>query len=108
MLIIDTIKNGGNLYLKQEIKEGINYIKIKGSIDAFNALSLQNRYDEIFPNNIPIIIDCSEISNISSSGVGLFVYASKSSRNVKIKGISPFGRKLFDILGYSNFVKYED
>ncbi len=52
----------------------IKVLVIEGSVDAYNSEILSNKLDDVVKNDFfKIIIDCSKLNFISSSGMGVFL-----------------------------------
>ena len=92
------------LGITTEIANDIAILAIAGEVDIYTAQELKNRlYEIVDSTSKDIVIDCSNLNYIDSTGLGIFVGAFKKakadSRNIKIVNIKDNIRKLFIITG---------
>ncbi len=92
-----------------------NYLlmKVIGEIDASSSIQLDEAIGEIVaegPSNL--IVDCSELSYISSAGLGVFMsYIEefrKQDASLVIFGLNPKVRNVFDILGLDQLLTIKE
>ncbi|MBQ6200908.1 MAG: STAS domain-containing protein [Prevotella sp.] len=95
-----------------EEKNGTMVVMFEGRLDT--AASLQTAKDIEPLNNYAgqeIILDCSRLEYISSSGLRLFLSVLKNARvkggHVYIKGINDTVRGIFTITGFSNIFEFK-
>ena len=95
-----TIKNDGN---------GRTLAKISGWMDTNNAYFLQEKIETLLTDSFSeIILDCSDLEYISSSGLRLFLTLQKYM-NIKegrliIKNLRPNVKEIFDMTGFSRIM----
>jgi len=88
-------------------------LKVCGEVDASNALDLDNEIEGLVLKDIKkILVDCSEMTYISSAGLGVFM---SKIQDFKKKGIhfalfnvSSNVESVFDILGLNDFIQISD
>jgi len=84
---------------------------VDGRIDTLTSSSLEEACLPLITETTPnIIIDCTKVSYISSTGLRVFILADKKSATfngeVTIKGLSDFLKNIFDISGLTGFFKF--
>ncbi len=93
--------------MKTEIKKKDNYtiLKVTGRIDTMTAGSFETEIMKTLEKENSIIIDCSGLEYISSSGLRVFLLAQKKTGatggNLKLCNLQPFIKEVFDISGFS-------
>ena len=86
-------------------------IFVEGRIDTLTAASFEDACLPLITDTTPdIIIDCSNVNYISSTGLRVFILADKKASlfngAVTIKGLSDFLKNIFDISGLTSFFKF--
>lgn len=81
-------------------------------IDTINAGNFENEINPILAENgTKVIFDCNDLEYISSSGLRVVLKAQKiiSSRKgeMKLIGVKPQIKKVFDMTGFSRFLTIE-
>ena len=81
-------------------------------IDTINAGDFENEISPILAENgTKVIFDCNDLEYISSSGLRVVLKAQKiiSSRKgeMKLIGVKPQIKKVFDMTGFSRFLTIE-
>ncbi len=79
-------------------------VAVSGEIDIYTAQQFKKRLYQIVDNSTKdIVIDCSDLSYIDSTGLGIFVGALKKARltdrNISLENIRENIKKLFNITG---------
>lgn len=79
-------------------------VAVKGEIDIYTAQHFKERLYQFVDNSTKdIVIDCSDLNYIDSTGLGIFVGALKKARlngkNICLENIRENIRKLFNITG---------
>jgi anti-anti-sigma factor len=93
--------------------DNFSILKIEGRIDTTNASLLEAEIDKIYNSGErDVILDCSELKYISSSGLRVFLIAQKRANALKgklhISNMQPAIREIFDISGFSNIFRIFD
>lgn len=96
------------------LKEEENFVKgfISGEIDAFTAPILREKLATVQPNEgLQAELDMSDVSYMDSTGLGVIVAFFKNlnaiNGHVKLTGLSPRLKRLFDITGLSEIMDIE-
>ena len=98
----------------KKAKNGEYYqIAVAGEIDAGSSIYLDNALKEAMENNeTKIIVDLSELSYISSAGLGVFISHLEefNQNNIQLVlfGITESVRQVFDILGLEKLLTIVD
>ncbi|HEX7065520.1 MAG TPA: STAS domain-containing protein [Bacillales bacterium] len=98
-----------NLEIEHTQANGIIQLTVSGEIDAYTAPQLR---EELLPlteeKEATVSADLSGVQYMDSTGLGIFVAALKSSKkhgsHLKVKGVTPRVRRLFDITGLSEII----
>ncbi|PKR82532.1 anti-sigma factor antagonist [Heyndrickxia camelliae] len=99
-----------NLTVNIEQKENQVKIKISGEIDAYSAPKLKESLQP-FENKklIHLTVNLSEVTYMDSTGLGVFVGLFKMLRanegNLKLTGLSPRLKRLFEITGLAEIME---
>jgi anti-anti-sigma factor len=93
--------------------EGYTVVGVDGRIDTVTAGEFDARISEYTGKANPkVIIDCSNLNYISSSGLRVFLMAQKkvmaNGGKLKICSLQPAIREIFDISGFSNILSLSD
>ncbi len=83
----------------------VQIIDLKGYLDAHTAPEFENAIQQIINNKqYKIIVNCKNLSYISSAGLGVFMAyieeVRKNKGDIKITNASPKIYNVFDILGF--------
>lgn len=86
------------------LTDDIFHIKVVGEIDAGTSLQLDNAFKEISEKNTKkVVVDLSDLSYISSAGLGVFISHIDEFESNQIKlalfGLSDTVKEVFEILG---------
>ena len=84
----------------------LSVIELEGYLDAHTAPQFeQSIQSEIDAGHYRIVVDCEKLSYISSAGLGVFMSFVEEIReqggDIKICGLTPKVRQVFDILGFA-------
>jgi anti-sigma B factor antagonist len=93
--------------IKQEKINDFSVIRIDGRIDTLNSTALEVEMEQLRSSGeTKIIIDCSDLKYISSSGLRVFLNAQKKAISIKGKlslcNMQLPIREIFDISGFSS------
>jgi len=85
--------------------EGVIVIDLKGYLDAHTAPDLENAFQKLMNDRkFNIIVNCKELSYISSAGLGVFMAfiedVRKNKGDIKLTNMSPKVYNVFDLLGF--------
>ena len=100
-----------------EIKEksNINYITLSpvGELDANSSVHLDEKINKtIAEGNLNIHVDCSEVTYISSAGLGVFIsyldHLKSHNGKLVLSNLKPNVYDVFDLLGLNQLVEIVD
>ncbi|MCA6078279.1 STAS domain-containing protein [Fulvivirga sedimenti] len=99
--------------IRTRSEENFNVMKVIGEIDASSSIQLDEAIGDIISEGAGnLIVDCSELSYISSAGLGVFMsYIEefrKQDAGLVIAGLNPKVRNVFDILGLDQLLTISD
>jgi len=85
--------------------EGVSVIDLKGYLDAHTAPDLESAFQKLMNDRkFNIIVNCRELSYISSAGLGVFMAfiedVRKNKGDIKLTNMSPKVYNVFDLLGF--------
>jgi anti-anti-sigma factor len=88
-------------------------ISVEGRIDTTNYGEFESGVNKILENFTPeIVMDCSALSYISSSGLRIFLTIHKkmmgTGGKLILKSLQPSIREIFDISGFSSIFTIND
>jgi anti-sigma B factor antagonist len=89
----------------QRENDGVHVIDLKGYLDAHTAPDLENTFQKLLgEKKYRIIVNCRELSYISSAGLGVFMAyiedVRKNKGDIKLTNMSPKVYNVFDLLGF--------
>ncbi len=92
---------------KIELREtnDVNVLDLKGYLDAHTAPELEKSFQSLIDRNrYRIVVNCADLTYISSAGLGVFMaYIEDVRRNkgdIKLSNMSPKVFNVFDLLGF--------
>lgn len=85
--------------------EGVSVIDLKGYLDAHTAPDLENAFAKLLTDRkYNIIVNCKDLTYISSAGLGVFMAfiedVRKNKGDIKLSNMSPKVYNVFDLLGF--------
>ncbi|HLF20238.1 MAG TPA: STAS domain-containing protein [Bacteroidota bacterium] len=85
--------------------DGVYVIELKGYLDAHTAPELENAFQRLLNDKkFNIIVNCRELSYISSAGLGVFMAyiedVRKNKGDIKLSNMSAKVYNVFDLLGF--------
>jgi anti-sigma B factor antagonist len=85
--------------------EGVSVIDLKGYLDAHTAPDLENAFQKLLSDRkFNIVVNCKELTYISSAGLGVFMAfiedVRKNKGDIKLSNMSPKVYNVFDLLGF--------
>lgn len=92
------------LIMTEENLEHAAKVVVSGEVDIYTAQQFKEKlYRIVDSSSMDIVIDCSGLDYIDSTGLGIFVGALKKARltdrNISLENIRDNIRKLFNITG---------
>lgn len=87
-------------------------VTLNGRLDTTNATDFELAMKPILDGDMAdVVLDCSDLSYISSSGLRLFLVLQKASLtkkgNLRIRSMRPEIREVFDMTGFSSILNFE-
>jgi anti-sigma B factor antagonist len=91
--------------IHQRDSEGVSVIELKGYLDAHTAPDLENAFQKLLTEKkYNIIVNCRDLSYISSAGLGVFMAyvedVRKNQGDIKLTNMTPKVYNVFDLLGF--------
>ncbi|HSR52864.1 MAG TPA: STAS domain-containing protein [Acidobacteriota bacterium] len=91
----------------------ITVLQVEGYLDAHTAPDFEKALEEaIQAGQHKIIVDCAKLDYISSAGLGVFMGFVEEVReqagDIKICGLIPKVRQVFELLGFQQLYHIED
>ena len=95
-----------------EDKDGIMTVVFEGVMDTLAVPEVEEAVQPIFTSETKeIIIDCSKLEYISSSGLRVFLSIALDTqsvgKHVSITGLSDLVREVFDTTGFTNLFEFK-
>lgn len=84
---------------------GITTVGLAGELDMATAPRLQTLLKQV---GGPVVIDCARLTFLDSSGISVFVAASKANGSLTLSNMSPACRRVIDVCGLSRMVAREE
>jgi len=87
-------------------------ITITGRLDTINSPNFEKAVAPVIAGNMQdVVLDCTSLDYISSSGLRLFLTMQKAAnaKNGKLTllGMKPIIKEIFDITGFSSMFRFE-
>lgn len=94
-------------------RDGVAVITLEGYVDAHTAPQFETAVQtELDAGRVRIVVDCSQLTYISSAGLGVFMSFVEEVReqdgDIKICGLVPKVRQTFEILGFPDLFEMTD
>ena len=95
-----------------EDKDGIMTVVFEGVMDTLSVTEVEEAIQPIFTSETKeIIIDCTKLEYISSSGLRVFLSIAldtqSAGKHVCIIGLSDLVREVFDTTGFTNLFEFK-
>lgn len=95
------------MIVSEVIKDGIKVVGLNGRLDISTQDAVQDKINTLLSDgSAKIVIDCSDLTFISSAGLRVFMSALKQVSSVDgklvISSLNDTTRKIFDITGYDS------
>jgi anti-sigma B factor antagonist len=89
----------------QRESNSISVLELKGYLDAHTAPKLEEAFQDLLRSRrYNIVVNCRDLSYISSAGLGVFMAyiedVRKNSGDIKLTNMSPKVFNVFDLLGF--------
>lgn len=86
-------------------RESVNVLELRGYLDAHTAPKLEEAFQDLLKNQrFNIVVNCRDLSYISSAGLGVFMAyiedVRKHEGDIKLSNMSPKVFNVFDLLGF--------
>lgn len=93
--------------------DNVSVIELKGYLDAHTAPKLEETFQELLSaNRTKIVVNCKDLSYISSAGLGVFMAFIEDVRSkagdIKLSNMSPKVYNVFDLLGFPHLYEIFD
>jgi len=85
--------------------EGVSILDLKGYLDAHTATDLESAFQRLLTERkYNILVNCRDLSYISSAGLGVFMAyiedVRKNKGDIKLSNMTPKVYNVFDLLGF--------
>jgi len=85
--------------------DAVQVLELKGYLDAHTAPALEEAFQTLLKNQqYNIVVNCKDLSYISSAGLGVFMAyiedVRKNKGDIKLSNMSPKVFNVFDLLGF--------
>ncbi|HSR68445.1 MAG TPA: STAS domain-containing protein [Acidobacteriota bacterium] len=102
-----------SFHVEKSSEGEIAVLQVEGYLDAHTAPDFEKALeDEIAKGKYKIIVDCRKLDYISSAGLGVFMgfveEVRDQSGDIKICGLIPKVRQVFELLGFQQLYHIED
>lgn len=99
--------------VSSSLADGLSVLALDGFLDAHTAPSFEQAIEkEVAAGRNRIIVNCEKLGYISSAGLGVFMTFIEEVRqaggDIKICGVVPKVRQVFEILGFDNLFDIVD
>lgn len=86
-------------------QDTVHVLELKGYLDAHTAPKLEEAFQDLLNSNrVRIVVNCKDLSYISSAGLGVFMAfiedVRKNNGDIKLSNMSPKVYNVFDLLGF--------
>lgn len=94
-----------NFQVESKSQGAVRIVAVRGYLDAHTAPQFESAMqNEIRSGNPRIVVDCSDLTYISSAGLGVFMTfideAREAGGDIKLAAIQPKVYQVFDVLGF--------
>jgi len=91
--------------IAQRERDSVNVLELKGYLDAHTAPKLEEAFQNLLKSQrFNIVVNCRELSYISSAGLGVFMAfiedVRKNRGDIKLSNMTPKVFNVFDLLGF--------
>ena len=91
--------------IAQRERDSVDVLELKGYLDAHIAPKLEEAFQSLLKNQrFNIVVNCKELSYISSAGLGVFMAyiedVRKNNGDIKLSNMSTKVYNVFDLLGF--------
>jgi anti-sigma B factor antagonist len=91
--------------IAQRERESVNVLELKGYLDAHTAPKLEEAFQDLLNSRrFNIVVNCRDLSYISSAGLGVFMAfiedVRKNRGDIKLSNMTPKVFNVFDLLGF--------
>lgn len=94
-------------------KGDVVIVSLAGRLDAYGANDVEKKLDSFIDNGqVKLVINLENLEYISSSGLRVFLAGLKKARkqqgDMKLAGLKPFIKEIFDIAGFTQLFNIMD
>ena len=91
--------------IHQRDNADVSVIELKGYLDAHTAPDLETAFQKLMTENkFNIVVNCRDLSYVSSAGLGVFMAyvedVRKNKGDIKLTNMTPKVYNVFDLLGF--------
>ncbi len=91
--------------IAQRERDNVNVLELKGYLDAHTAPKLEEAFQNLLKNQrFNIVVNCRDLSYISSAGLGVFMAyiedVRKNKGDIKLSNMTAKVYNVFDLLGF--------
>jgi len=91
--------------IAQRERDAVHVLELKGYLDAHTAPALEEAFQTLLKNQrFNIVVNCKDLSYISSAGLGVFMAyiedVRKNKGDIKLSNMSAKVYNVFDLLGF--------
>jgi anti-anti-sigma factor len=88
-----------------EHQDDVIVVHVGGELDLASAPDLEVA---LAGASGPIIVDCEHLEFVDASGIAVFARAARRNDDFSVRALSPFVRRVFEVLGVLDVVTTDD
>jgi anti-sigma B factor antagonist len=102
-----------DFHIACETKDGIQLVKLSGSLDMYSFPRLETQLSTLFEQgHIRVVLDCRHLDYIGSAGLGALIGFAKQARqkggDVKLLHVPERIYKIIELLGFTKVLHVHD
>ena len=99
--------------IQEQKKDNVNIISVSGKLDSYSSIDLEKKLDNLIGSaQVFLVADFDKLEYISSSGLRVLLGAlkkvKKQNGDLKLAGLKPFIKEVFDISGFTQLFTITD
>ncbi len=99
--------------IQEQTKDNVDVISVSGKLDSYSSVELEKKLDSLINSaQVRIVADFDRLEYISSSGLRVLLGAlkkvKKQNGDLKLAGLKPFIKEVFDISGFTQLFTITD